>query len=121
MRLQGLIFLVFRASWPQKRCKWCRASSKQALRHPRVWRQEAQSCQGVRIGAVGLMLSYEDSSELTEVPELYYLPNSPVWVKGLANLHGNLIPVLDVAEYLGIEAQNRSFCCAYARPCKKTC
>ena len=67
--------------------------------------RSAQSCQGVRIGAVGLMLSYEDSSELTEVPELYYLPNSPVWVKGLANLHGNLIPVLDVAEYLGIEAQ----------------
>ena len=67
--------------------------------------RSAQSCQGVRIGKVGLMLSYEDSSELTEVPELYYLPNSPAWVKGLANLHGNLIPVLDVAEYLGIEAQ----------------
>ncbi len=67
--------------------------------------RSAQSCQGVRIGAVGLMLSYEDSSELTEVPELYYLPNSPVWVKGLANLHGNLIPVFDLAEYLGIEAQ----------------
>ena len=67
--------------------------------------RSAQSCQGVRIGDVGLMLTYEDSSELTEVPELYYLPNSPAWVKGLANLHGNLIPVLDVAEYLGIEAQ----------------
>ncbi|MDO4795050.1 MAG: chemotaxis protein CheW [Brachymonas sp.] len=66
---------------------------------------DTQSRQGVRIGDVGVMLTYEDSSELTEMPELYYLPNAPVWVKGLANLHGNLVPVFDLAQYLGVQAQ----------------
>lgn len=66
------------------------------------------SRQGIRIGGLGVMLSYEDGSELTEMPDLYYLPNAPVWVKGLANLHGNLVPVFDVAEYLGIDKEDGS-------------
>ena len=64
---------------------------------------DTQSRQGVRIGDAGIMLAYEDSSELTEVPDLYYLPNAPAWVKGLANLHGNLVPVFDVAQYLDVQ------------------
>lgn len=64
---------------------------------------DTHSRQGVRIGSVGLMLTYEDSSELTDIPHLYYLPNAPAWIMGLANLHGNFVPVLDLAAYLGIE------------------
>ena len=64
---------------------------------------DTHSRQGVRIGGVGLMLTYEDSSELTDIPHLYYLPNAPAWIMGLANLHGNFVPVLDLAAYLGIE------------------
>lgn len=66
------------------------------------------SRQGVRIGDVGVMLTYEDSSELTDLPDLYYLPNAPVWVKGLANLHGNLVPVFDVAQYLGVQSSDQA-------------
>lgn len=69
---------------------------------------DAQSRQGVRIGDVGLMLTYEDSSELTDMPALSYLPNAPVWVKGLANLHGSLVPVFDMARYLGIQPGTQS-------------
>lgn len=69
---------------------------------------DTQSRQGVRIGDVGVMLTYEDSSELTDLPELYYLPNAPVWVKGLANLHGNLVPVFDVAQYLGVQCGDQA-------------
>lgn len=64
---------------------------------------DTRSRQGVRIGSVGVMLTYEDSSELTDMPELYYLPNAPAWIMGLANLHGNFVPVFDLAAYLGIE------------------
>lgn len=62
----------------------------------------AHSRQGVFVGNIGLMLTYEDSSELTEVPDLYYLPNAPAWVLGLANLHGNLVPVFDLLAYLAV-------------------
>lgn len=68
---------------------------------------DMRSRQGVRIGSVGVMLTYEDSSELTDMPELYYLPNAPAWIIGLANLHGNFVPVFDLAAYLGIE-KNRA-------------
>lgn len=59
--------------------------------------------QGFMLGDVGVMVSYEDGSELTDVPQLYYLPNSPAWFLGMANLHGNMVPVFDLAAYLGVE------------------
>ena len=61
--------------------------------------------QGFRIGSVGLMIGHEDGSELTEMPTLYDLPHAPTWFIGMANLHGNMVPVFDLASYLGIEKQ----------------
>ena len=61
--------------------------------------------QGFRIGSVGLMIGHEDGSELTEMPTLYDLPHAPAWFMGMANLHGNMVPVFDLASYLGIEKQ----------------
>ena len=58
--------------------------------------------QGFRIGDLRLMMRFEDGSELTEMPELYRLPNAPDWFCGLANLHGMLTPVFDLSRYLGI-------------------
>ncbi|MDO5652925.1 MAG: chemotaxis protein CheW [Brachymonas sp.] len=58
--------------------------------------------QGFVVGGVGLMIGYEEGSELTELPSLYYLPNAPAWCMGLANLHGNMVPVFDLAAYLGL-------------------
>jgi chemotaxis signal transduction protein len=58
--------------------------------------------QGFRIGSLNLMIRFEDGSELTELPDVYRLPNAPGWVRGMANLHGMLIPVFDLAGYLGL-------------------
>lgn len=58
--------------------------------------------QGFLVGQIGLMISYEDGSELVDMPELYHLPNAPAWFVGLVNLHGNMIPVFDLAVYLGV-------------------
>ena len=62
-----------------------------------------QSRQGFRIGALNLMIGYTDASELAELPLLHRLPNAPHWFLGMSNLHGVLVPVFDLARWLGIE------------------
>jgi twitching motility protein PilI len=42
-------------------------------------------------------------SELLHNTIIYHLPNAPRWLVGLINLHGNVIPVVDVASYVGEE------------------
>lgn len=62
-----------------------------------------QARQGFRVGTLNLMIRYADGSELTELPPLHRLPNAPHWLLGMANLHGMLVPVFDLARWLGIE------------------
>lgn len=64
---------------------------------------EFQQREGFQIGHLGLMIRYEDGSELADLPLIYRLPNAPAWFTGVANLHGLLVPVFDLALYLGIE------------------
>lgn len=59
--------------------------------------------QGFRIGGLRLMIPYEHGSELIEMPPVYRLPNSPTWFVGMANLHGGLVPVFDLAERFSVE------------------
>lgn len=61
--------------------------------------------EGFRIGPLGLMIRYEDGSELADLPTIYRLPNAPDWFLGVANLHGLLVPVFDLAIHLGVEHQ----------------
>lgn len=62
-----------------------------------------QSRQGFRIGALNLMIGYTDASELADPPPLHRLPGAPHWFLGMSNLHGVLVPVFDLARWLGIE------------------
>ncbi|MDO5691441.1 MAG: chemotaxis protein CheW [Pseudomonadota bacterium] len=64
--------------------------------------------QGFKVGTLGLMIGYADSSELTEVPPLHPLPNAPAWLLGMANLHGNTIVVFDLANYLRLDLAHAS-------------
>lgn len=66
---------------------------------------EIQQREGFFIGHLGLMIRYEDGSELSDMPTTYRLPNAPEWFTGVANLHGLLVPVFDLASYLGIGHQ----------------
>jgi purine-binding chemotaxis protein CheW len=59
--------------------------------------------EGFRIGDLSLMIRYENGSELLEMPPIFRLPNAPPWFSGIANLHGTLVPVFDLARYLGVE------------------
>ena len=58
--------------------------------------------QGFCIGSLNLMIGYADGSELTELPAVYRLPSAPQWLLGMANLHGMLIPVFDLARQFGM-------------------
>lgn len=65
---------------------------------------EGESRQGFRIGALCLMIRYEDGSELSELSSIHRLPNAPEWFCGMANFHGRLTPVFDLARYIGVES-----------------
>lgn len=58
--------------------------------------------QGFRIGSLALLTGYDQASELTEMTEVFRVPNTAHWLSGLTNLHGNMVPVFDLAAYLGI-------------------
>ncbi len=62
--------------------------------------------QGFLIGNIGLMIDFADGSELTEIPTCYRVPNSPVWMTGLTNLHGVVIPVFDLQKYFNLPADS---------------
>ncbi len=77
------------------------ASAAPSARTDRI--EGAQARQGFRIGSLALMIPYAEGSELTDLPTVYRLPNAPAWMLGMANLHGMLVPVFDLARRFGIE------------------
>lgn len=59
--------------------------------------------QGFFVGDVGLMIGFADGEELTEIPSYYRVPNSPNWLLGLTNLHGLVIPIFSLQQYLNLD------------------
>lgn len=51
---------------------------------------------GFRIGDLGLLVPIGMVSELIEESEIYHLPTTPEWFRGLMNLRGSLVPVFDL-------------------------
>ena len=58
---------------------------------------------GYRTGSMKFLVPEGTVSELINSTKIYHLPNAPRWVVGLINMHGNVIPVFDVASYIGDE------------------
>ena len=55
---------------------------------------------GFSINAVPLIAKMEDVSEILPPPETIRVPGVSPWVQGLANIRGNLMPVLDMNAFL---------------------
>lgn len=68
-------------------------------------RQALSAKLGFHVGNLRFVVSFDDASELSEVVTVYRLPNVPPWFRGLANLHGNLVPVFDVAAMIGSQVK----------------
>lgn len=58
--------------------------------------------EGFRVGPLHLAIRYEDGNELTDLPAVHALPRAPAWFRGMANLHGSLVPVFDPATLFGV-------------------
>lgn len=47
------------------------------------------------------VMPLNELSEVLEIPECTRLPRVKSWVRGLANVRGRLLPVIDMADFLG--------------------
>lgn len=54
-----------------------------------------------RIGAQRLVTPLGEVAELLRYPPLSRIPGAKSWVKGMANVRGNLLPIVDLPEFLG--------------------
>jgi twitching motility protein PilI len=58
--------------------------------------------QGFQIGELKFLARFDATSELSELPAIYRLPGAPAGVIGLANLHGNVVPVFELAHFFEV-------------------
>lgn len=56
---------------------------------------------GFRLGGVRFAAALGDVTEILTYPDLSRVPRTKAWVKGLANVRGNLLPIMDLSAYLG--------------------
>lgn len=55
---------------------------------------------GFAINGIPLIARMDDVSEILPPPDMIRVPGVIGWVKGLANIRGNLMPILDMKEFL---------------------
>jgi len=56
----------------------------------------------IRIGDLGLLFPVNAGREVVGPPPVTRIPNSAPWLRGLANVRGSLVPVIDAAAALGV-------------------
>lgn len=61
---------------------------------------------GFRVGEIGLLVPPGMLSELVEESEIYPLPTTPSWFRGLINLRGSLVPVFDLKKLFEIQGES---------------
>ena len=54
-----------------------------------------------RLGGHALLAPMDQVVEILDVPALSSVPLTQSWVRGIANVRGNLLPVIDLSGYLG--------------------
>ena len=58
---------------------------------------------GFCIGELRLLVPLNATSEVLEMPPLFRLPGAPTGIKGLANSHGRVVPVVDLSVLFGLQ------------------
>lgn len=59
---------------------------------------------GFRIGDLRLVAPLAEVREILRPPPLTRVPGAKPWVKGIANVRGNLLPVVDLSDFLALPA-----------------
>lgn len=60
---------------------------------------------GYVLGNIGFLIPENTLSEVMKDFQVYAVPNTQAWMKGLTNLRGNLIPVYDLSLLLGLSEE----------------
>lgn len=55
---------------------------------------------GFRLGNVHLLSKLEEVDEILVSPEMTRIPSALSWVKGIANIRGMLLPILDLRDFI---------------------
>ena len=71
------------------------SESQDQLDAPGLWRGI-----GFRVGGRLLVTGIDEINELLAVPTLTPVPGTQPWLLGVANVRGNLVPVIDFARFL---------------------
>jgi len=66
--------------------------------------KEAKQVISFTIGAEEYGLELQDVKEVIRMPEIAHLPDMPRYVRGITNLRGSVIPVIDLRERFGLES-----------------
>lgn len=56
---------------------------------------------GFRLAGSSYVASMDEVAEILTCPPLLRIPHTKTWVKGLANVRGNLLPIMDLSDFLG--------------------
>jgi len=71
--------------------------------------KEQTSRYGFVIENMGFLIAENTLSEIVKNTKIYPIPNTQVWLKGLVNLRGNLVPVYDFSVLLGLVESNTEY------------
>ena len=63
---------------------------------------------GFKLGNTGLLLPKDMTSEVADDLPLSVIPNSPAWLKGMVNLRGNIVPIIDLTILLNMNSTPES-------------
>jgi len=89
-----------------------RESTQHRILHPELGEDSAQATepeapgivrQAVRIGELRLLFDFASTSQLSELVPITPLPATPHWMRGVASLHGSVLPVFDLASLIGLD------------------
>ncbi|MGX0892927.1 twitching motility protein PilI [Pseudomonas sp. ADAK2 TE3594] len=69
-------------------------------------RQDSWSGIGFRLGEHWYVAPMGEVSEVLHEPRVTQLPGVKPWVKGVANLRGRLLPIMDLSGFIGHELSN---------------
>jgi chemotaxis signal transduction protein len=58
--------------------------------------------QGILCGSWALAFPFDWARQLVDTFELSPIPKAPAWLLGGTNIDGNILPVIDLATYLGV-------------------
>lgn len=59
---------------------------------------------GFRLGNIHLLSKLEEVDEILVSPEMTRVPSALSWVKGIANIRGMLLPIMDLRDFIDGEA-----------------